>query len=109
MMVYNLEIPLAKKETLMTKVAILTDSTAYLPQDLLARYNITTIPLQVIWGEESFQDGVTIQPGDFYRRIQTAKAMPSTSQPSAGAMKEAFSRLLEQETAVLGIFISSKL
>lgn len=93
----------------MKKVAILTDSTAYLPQDLLARYNIATIPLQVIWGEETFQDGVTIQPGDFYRRLQTAKIMPTTSQPSAGAMKETFARLLEQEAAVLGIFISSKL
>ncbi len=93
----------------MNKVAILTDSTAYLPQDLLARYNIATIPLQVIWGEETFQDGVTIQPGDFYRRLQTAKLMPTTSQPSAGAMKEAFARLLEQDAAVLGIFISSKL
>ncbi len=93
----------------MKKVAILTDSTAYLPQDLLARYHIATIPLQVIWGEETFRDGVTIQPGDFYRRLQTAKLMPTTSQPSAGAMKEAFSRLLEQDAAVLGIFISSKL
>ncbi len=93
----------------MKKVAILTDSTAYLPQDLLTRYNIATIPLQVIWGEETFLDGVTIQPGEFYQRLQTAKTMPSTSQPSAGAMKEAFARLLEQDADVLGIFISSKL
>ncbi|GAB4493915.1 MAG: DegV family protein [Anaerolineales bacterium] len=93
----------------MKKVAVLTDSTAYLPQDLLARYNIATIPLQVIWGEETFLDGVTIQPGAFYQRLQAAQTMPSTSQPSAGAMKEAFVRLLEQDSAVLGIFISSKL
>lgn len=93
----------------MKKVAILTDSTAYLPQDLLARYHIASIPLQVIWGEETFLDGVTIQPGEFYQRLQAAKTMPTTSQPSAGAMKEAFARLLEQEAAVLGIFISSKL
>lgn len=98
-----------KKGKSMKKVAILTDSTAYLPQDLLARYNITTIPLQVIWGEETFLDGVTIQPVEFYQRLQAAKTMPSTSQPSAGAMKEAFARLLEQDFAILGIFISSKL
>jgi hypothetical protein len=53
--VYNLEIPCAcKKETRMKKVAILTDNTACLSQDLLVRYKIATIPLQVIWGEETF-------------------------------------------------------
>lgn len=93
----------------MKKVAILTDSTAYLPQNLLAKYEIATIPLEVIWGDETFQDGVTIQPEAFYQRLQTAKTMPSTSQPSAGAMKEMFTRLLEQDCAVLGIFLSSKL
>jgi DegV family protein with EDD domain len=93
----------------MKKVAILTDSTAYLPQNLLAKYEIATIPLEVIWGEETFQDGVTIQPEAFYQRLQTAKTMPSTSQPSPGAMKEMFTRLLEQDHAVLGIFLSSKL
>lgn len=93
----------------MKRVAILTDSTAYLSAEVLARYEIATIPLQVIWGEETFLDGVTIQPSEFYQKLQSAKVMPSTSQPSAGAMKEAFSRLLEQAEFVLGIFISSKL
>lgn len=93
----------------MNKVVILTDSTAYLPQALLTQYNIASIPLQVIWGEETFLDGVTLQPQEFYHRLKTAKTMPGTSQPSAGAMKEVFARLLEQATSVLGIFISSKL
>lgn len=93
----------------MKKVAILTDSTAYLPKDLFNRHELASIPLQVIWGEDSFLDGVTIQPGEFYQKLQTAKVMPSTSQPSAGAMKEAFERLLERAEFVLGIFISSKL
>lgn len=93
----------------MKRVAILTDSTAYLPSDLLSRYEIATIPLQVIWGDETFLDGVTIQPTQFYQKLQTARVMPSTSQPSAGAMKETFTRLLESAEFVLGIFISSKL
>ncbi|PWH17865.1 MAG: DegV family protein [Anaerolineae bacterium] len=93
----------------MKRIAILTDSTAYLPSDLLKRYEIAVIPLQVIWGEETFLDGVTIRPAEFYQKLQTAKTMPSTSQPSAGAMKEAFAQLLAQAEFVLGIFISSKL
>jgi len=93
----------------MNKVAILTDSTAYLPPEQLTKYNISTIPLEVIWGEETFQDGVTIQPEAFYQRLKTAKTMPSTSQPAVGAMKETFTRLLAQDVSVLGIFISSNL
>ena len=89
----------------MNKVVILTDSTSYLPQEQLAKYNISTIPLEVIWGDETFLDGVTIQPEAFYRRLKTAKSMPSTSQPAVGAMKEIFSRLLEQDVSILGIFI----
>ena len=62
------------------KVAIITDSTAYIPDDLIAKHNLTVLPLEVIWGEEIFKDGIDIQPSEFYTRLQTAKVMPSTSQ-----------------------------
>ena len=93
----------------MKKVAILTDSTAYLPQDQMEKYGISSVPLAVIWGEETFEDGVTITPEEFYIRLKTAKIMPSTSQPSVGKMQDAFKVLLDQNYEVLGIFISSKL
>ena len=93
----------------MKKVAILTDSTAYLPQDQMEKYGISSVPLAVIWGEETFEDGITITPEEFYIRLKTAKIMPSTSQPSVGKMQDAFKVLLDQNYEVLGIFISSKL
>ncbi len=93
----------------MHKVAILTDSTAYLPQDQMEKYNISSVPLAVIWGEETFEDGVTITPTEFYTKLKTAKVMPSTSQPSVGKMQDAMNALLAQDYDVLGIFISSKL
>ncbi len=93
----------------MGKVAVVIDSTAYIPPDLLQRYRITVTPQILIWGEETFQDGVDIQPSEFYQRLRTAKIMPTTSQVSVVTMQNTFQRLVEEGHEVLGIFISSKL
>jgi DegV family protein with EDD domain len=92
----------------MSKVAIVTDSTAYLPKDLQKKFDINVIPLTVIWENETFQDGVDIQPDDFYKRLLTSRTMPTTSQVTVPAMEELFKRLLDSGNDVLGIFLSSK-
>ena len=93
----------------MSKVAIVTDSTAYIPDEMLKQYNITVVPLILIWGEENFRDGIDMQPGEFYKRLASSKVMPTTSQATVLSMQDAFERLVEQGYDVLGIFISSKL
>jgi DegV family protein with EDD domain len=93
----------------MGKVAIVTDSSAYIPKDLVKNLNITVVPLVVIWGDETLEDGVDIFPEQFYNRLKTAKALPTTSQASVPNMHKAFSSLLEQGYDVLGIFLSAKL
>ncbi len=91
------------------KVAIITDSTAYIPDDLTQKHNVTVLPLEVIWGEETFKDGIDIMPKEFYSRLQTAKIMPSTSQVTIPYMQDAFEKLVAEDYEVLGMFISSKL
>jgi DegV family protein with EDD domain len=93
----------------MSKVAVITDSTAYLPDALLQAHSISVVPQVLIWGDETFRDGVDIMPDDFYKRLETAKVMPTTSQVSIVDMKTAFERLLESNYDILGVFISSKL
>ncbi len=93
----------------MSKVAIVTDSTAYLPSDVLKEYSITVTPQILIWGDETFRDGVDIQPDEFYRKLETAKVMPTTSQVAIVTMKSTFENLLEAGYDVLGVFISAKL
>ena len=93
----------------MSKLAIVTDSTAYLPGNLVKENNLTITPQVLIWGEETLQDGVDIQPDEFYSRLRTAKVMPSTSQVSPATMKSTFEGLIEKGNNVLGVFISSKL
>ena len=93
----------------MNKVAIVTDSVSYLPKEYLEKYNITMTSQILIWGEQTFEDGIDIEPEEFYRRLATAKKMPTTTQVPVPKMQEAFSTLLEQGYSVLGVFISSKL
>jgi DegV family protein with EDD domain len=92
----------------MSKVAIVTDSTAYIPDELSKQLNITVVPLLLIWGDESFKDGIEMMPEDFYKRMESSKVIPSTSQATIPSMKKAFEELLEQGYDVLGIFLSSK-
>jgi DegV family protein with EDD domain len=93
----------------MSRIAIVTDSTAYIPAEFVKKYNLTVAPQILIWGEETFQDGVDIKPEEFYTRLKTAKTMPSTSQVSPATMLSIFQSLADQGADVLGIFISSKL
>jgi DegV family protein with EDD domain len=93
----------------MGKVAVVTDSSAYIPRDLVKNLKITVVPLVVIWGNETLEDGVDILPEQFYNRLKTAKEMPTTSQASVPNMQKAFSGLLDQGYDVLGIFLSAKL
>ena len=92
------------------KIAILTDSTAYLPDDYLRAYDIHVIPLIVNWGGTSYLDNVDISPEEFYTRLQIESELPTTSQPSAGQFKDLFSELAkEYEDGVVAILISSEL
>ena len=93
----------------MSKTAIVTDSTAWIPKDIVAKYSLTVAPQVLIWGEETLNDGVDIQPQEFYARIKTAKVMPTPSQVPIVTMQSIFGDLLEKDFDVLGIFISSKL
>ncbi len=93
----------------MSNIAIVTDSTAYIPKDLISKYQITVAPQVLIWGEQTFQDGVDIQPDEFYDRLKTAKVMPTTSQVSIVTMQKIFADLIEKGFDIVGIFISAKL
>jgi DegV family protein with EDD domain len=96
-------------EEFMSKFAIVTDSTSYIPSDVAQKYGVTIAPQVLIWDNQTYRDGVDIQPTDFYSRLKTAKVMPSTSQVSPAAMQEIFQGLVDKGLSVLGIFISSKL
>ncbi len=93
----------------MSKVAIVTDSTAYLPSELIEQYEITVMPQVLIWGEETLLDGVDIQPDEFYSRLKTADVTPTTSQVSVQDFKKVFEKLAAEGKDILAVLISDKL
>jgi DegV family protein with EDD domain len=101
----------AIKETAMSsqKIAVVTDSTAYIPESALDGLTIPVIPLWVLWGEERFRDGVDIDPPTFYDRLEGAEVFPTTSQPSVGEFAEFLKEAGAGADAIVGVFISSKL
>jgi DegV family protein with EDD domain len=93
----------------MSRVALVVDSTAYIPQKYLDQHKISVAPQVLIWGNETFADGVDILPTEFYSRLKTAKVMPSTSQVTPQYFHKLFGKLIDEGYEVLAVLISEKL
>ncbi|WP_088105055.1 DegV family protein [Halalkalibacter urbisdiaboli] len=95
----------------MSKVKIVTDSTADIPKELAEELNITVVPLNVIFSEEeTYEDGVTLTSQDFYQKLMVEETIPTTSQPTPFQFEEVYRSLAEQgETNIISIHLSSKL
>ena len=91
------------------KVAVVTDSTADVPTELVLKRGLTVVPLTVILDGQSYLDGVEIDAGAFYARLAGEGATASTSQPSPGRFAETYQRLLADHEEVVSLHISSKL
>lgn len=91
---------------LFMKTAVVTDSTAYIPQEIRERLNIHMIPLSVIFGNETYQEEVEITADSFYEEVRT-KELPTTSQPPVGQFMELFENLSKEYDEVVSIHLSS--
>ncbi len=93
----------------MSKIAVLTDSAANLPAEWVDELEITVVPHNIHWGDETFLDGVTITPAEFYQRLVQASALPTTSQPSAQAFLAGFEGLVDRAEGIVAPLISAGL
>ncbi len=91
----------------MKKVAIVTDSTAYLPQQYVDEFGISVLPLTLHWDGESYRDGVDIMPDEFYSRLAGSNTLPTTSQATVNDFTETYKKLLEEDYSILTLPISS--
>jgi DegV family protein with EDD domain len=94
---------------MMSKVAVITDSTAYIPQDLVDDYHIVVLPQVLIWNGDTMEDGVDIQPTEFYQRLEQSDEIPTTSQVTIKSFKDAYQRLNEEGYDILNVLISDEL
>ncbi|MED4359572.1 DegV family protein [Geobacillus stearothermophilus] len=90
------------------KIAIVTDSTAYLPKDVRERLGIRMIPLSVIFGDETYREEIDMTADEFFVKIKQSPKLPTTSQPSVGEFVDLFTAIREEGyDAVISIHLSS--
>jgi DegV family protein with EDD domain len=90
----------------MQRVAIVADTTAYLPAELVERHGIHLVSLYVNWEDSSEREADMPNFDAFYDRLRTADRLPTTSQPSIGDFLEVYEPLVAQGLEVVSIHIS---
>jgi DegV family protein with EDD domain len=90
-------------------VAVVTDSSADLADSILDRHHIAVVPLQVVFGNETFLDRVELRPEEFYRRLRTARDLPTTSQPTPAEFVRVLRDARSEADEVVGVLLSGSL
>ena len=87
-------------------VAIITDSSADLPEGLAEQLNIHVVPLRLNFGDQDYLDKVGLTPAEFYRKLREEIVLPRTSQPSPGDFRRQFEFLLSHHPQVVYLGVS---
>jgi DegV family protein with EDD domain len=87
-------------------VKIICDSTGDIPEEIRKQYDITIVPLTVLFGSDSYQDGVNLTPAQFYKMLVESKVHPTTSQPAPGLFAEAYKKLARVTDEIMVLTVS---
>jgi DegV family protein with EDD domain len=90
-------------------IKVVTDSTSDIPADIIKKFGISIVPISVIFGTETFRDGVDITAEQFYKKLVESKIHPTTAAQSPGYFSEMFTRLAQETKEILVILFSSKI
>jgi DegV family protein with EDD domain len=91
-------------------IKIVTDSTCDLPPEYFGQYDLTVVPINIQFGNETYEDGITIDRDTFYRKIDELGILPTTSQPSAWQFEQYYNQLIEERaTDIISLHVTSKL
>lgn len=93
----------------MVKTAWVTDSTAYLDEELKNHPDLYTIPLTILLDGEEYTDGVDLTPSQLFNRLKTLKQPAKTSQPAIGAFQALYEQLEKDYDRIVTVLISGKL
>ena len=87
-------------------IKVVTDSVSDLPPEVVKDLGITVIPLNVHFGNETYKDRVELTADEFYQKLDSSPALPTTSAPSPGIFASVFDELAAKCTGILGIFLA---
>ena len=90
-------------------VKIITDSLGDIPADIVKKLDISIIPIQVLFGTQSFRDGIDMTTEQFYARLVNTKTLPTTAVPALGVFSEIYDRVSEKTDEIVVLTISHKL
>jgi len=91
-------------------IKITTDSTCDLPPEYYGEYDLSVVPINIQFGTETYEDGVTIDRVTFYRKIDELGIVPSTSQPSPAQLGKHYERLRQEgATDIVSLHVTAKL
>ena len=90
-------------------VAIVTDSSADLTDAILDRHQIAMVPLQVMFGSQTYQDRLGLRPEEFYQRLRGTRELPTTSQPTPADFVRVFRSAADEAESVVAILLSRAL
>lgn len=90
-------------------VSVVTDTVACLPGEIVDKYRVTVVPLEIIYKGRVYKDGIDMTPSEFYEILKTASALPTTSAPAPQTYLDVYEKLVAQGNEVLIICPSTKL
>lgn len=93
----------------MSRIKILTDSSAQLTPEEIEKYDITVVPLSVTVGGNTYLDGIEISRQEFVKKMSESAELPKTSQPSIGRLVDTINDLTSDGSEVIGIFLAKVL
>lgn len=96
-------------ETSRQRIAVVTDSTSDIPQDLVGQHGIMVVPQILIMGNETWRDGVDIDSATFYEMLRTSPHFPASSQPSVQEFHDRFVVLAEEHDGIVALLVSDEL
>lgn len=106
-LVFSFTHDIRREATNMGKVALITDSTAYIPKELREEKNIFMIPLNIVFGQESYKEELDITTEEFYEEMKIREELPKTSQPAIGLFEEMYTKLSKDYDEIIVITLSS--
>ena len=93
----------------MKKIILTADSTCDLSKELVERYDVRIVPFNVILGNETFLDGITVKPEDIYDYVSRTNVLPKTAACGILTFKTFFEKILESGAEIIHFTIGSKL
>lgn len=93
----------------MRKIKIVTDSTCDLPDRIIEENNIAVIPLYVVFGSDTYKDGIEISTQKLYKMVDKNNKLPGTAAPAPSDFIDAFKKYINQDMDIIYIGLSSKL